>query len=504
MGKTIVLLGIPVEDLTMEEAMARCEAYIRAGRATGRPHYVATANADFAVLGLKDPELIRLLLESDMTTADGMPLVWGARLLGLPIEGRVTGADMVPALAELCARNGFSVFLLGAREGVAARTAEILLQRFPGLKIAGTYSPAPAPLLEMDPAIVERVRAARPDLLLVALGTPKQEKWIKMHLFNLQVPLSIGVGASFDFIVGEQKRAPVWMQKAGLEWLFRLASQPQRLWKRYVLDMFYFSVFFVRQFWEMRVKGAPTVPQPQPDLSLVEDVPVLRIVGRLDVGNQDAFIARAEQSLAERPYLIVDMGAATFLDSSALGALVALTRAARKAGGQLWLVRVPVPIIQIFTMMRLEHFFDIRADVEAAIVQRYTDPEPVPAPEPVATGWSVAKMPRVVDATNAESLFVRCTASLGTSPWMVLDFSEAVFLASAGLAMMVKLNRAAEERGGKLLVAGCTRDVARTIQMVRLDQVLTVVDDLVTATSLPTTPLAPVPSPVSLPSPNRT
>ncbi len=504
MGKTIILLGIPVEDLTMNEAMARCEAYIRAGRATGRPHYVTTANADFAVLGLKDPELRRLLLESDMTTADGMPLVWGSRLLGLPIEGRVTGSDMVPALAELCARNGFSIFFLGAREGVAARTAEVLKQRYPDLKVAGCYSPPPAPLLEMDPTIVDRVRAAKPDLLLVAFGTPKQEKWIKMHLFNLQVPLSIGVGASFDFIVGEQRRAPLWMQRAGLEWLFRLINEPRRLWKRYVLDMFYFGVFFVRQFWEMRVRHAPTTPPPPPDLRLVEDVPVMRIVGRMDVANQDSFVQRAQQSLAERPYLIIDMSETTFLDSSALGALVTLTRTARNAGGQLWLVRVPEPIFQIFTMMRLENFFEVRADIESAIVQRYSEPEPDPTPEPVATGWSVVKMPKVVDATNASTLHERCSEGLATNPWMVLDFSETVFLASAGLAMMVKLDREAKERGGRLLVAGCARDVARTIQMVRLDQVLTLVDSLAAANAIPTTPpSAPEPPAVPLPAPRH-
>lgn len=504
MGKTIILLGIPVEDLTMSEAIARCEAYVRAGRAMGRPHYVTTANADFAVLGLNDPELRRLLLESDMTTADGMPLVWAARLLGLPIDGRVTGADMVPALAELAARKQFSIFLLGAGPGVAARTAEILQQRFPGLKIAGVHSPPPAPLLDMDPGLVRMVRDAKPDILLVAFGTPKQEKWIKMHLFDLQVPLSIGVGASFDFIAGQQKRAPLWMQKAGLEWLFRLANEPRRLWKRYVLDMFYFGVFFVRQFWEMRVRHAPTTPQPPPDPRLVKDVTVIPLVGRLDVSNQDVFVEQARRAIAERPFLIVDMARLSFLDSSALGSLVTLTRMARNAGGEVWLVHVPASIAQIFTMMRLDHFFDIRADVEAAVVQRYTAPEPPPPPVPAPTGWTVAKMPRIVDATNAQTLQEYCAQGLADNPWLVLDLAETVFLASAGLAMMVKLNREAEERGGKLHIAGCSRDVARTIQMVRLDQVLVLFNDLAAAISVPAATQAAVSSTLpSLSSPNH-
>ncbi len=477
MSKTIIILGIPIEDLTMSEAVDRCEAFVTDGRETGTPHYVATANADFAVISLYDPDLRRLLLEADMTTPDGMPLVWASRLLGMPIEGRVTGADLLPALSERAAEKGLSVFLLGAGPGVAARTADILRARYPNLNIVGTLSPSPAPLLEMDPSIIEMVRAAKPDILFVALGTPKQEKWIKMHLHELQVPLSIGVGGSFDFIAGVTKRAPVWMQRAGLEWLFRLTHEPRRLWRRYVLDMFYFSVFFVRQWWEMRNSRTTSVALPVSEKRLRDNTAVLAIQGRMDVTNQAEFVNRANQILDQSPYLIINMSEATFLDSSALGTLVALTNRARKAGGELWLVGVPSHITHLFSMMRLEHFLTIR-DGDDIPVHQPKPPVVNASTEQTVNQWAVIKMPRVVDTSTTSSVIEQCMQSLSKNPYLILDFSETIFLASAGLAMLIKLNRYAEERDGALRLAHCSRDVVRCIQMVKLDTMFTLFDNI--------------------------
>src|SRR6185503_12601611 len=220
MRKLLIILGVPVDDLNMVEALERLEEFIRVGRATGKSHQIATVNADFVVNSLHDPELRRILQESDMATADGMPLVMGARMLGVPLTGRVTGADMVPALAERAAERGYSIFLLGARDGVAARAAQILKSRYAGLKIVGVLSPPNTSLLEMDRTILDEVKAAKPDILLVAFGNPKQEKWISMYANELSVPISIGIGGTLDMIAGITKRAPLWMQRWGLEWLY--------------------------------------------------------------------------------------------------------------------------------------------------------------------------------------------------------------------------------------------------------------------------------------------
>src|SRR6266516_4259586 len=164
MRKLLIILGVPIDDLSMQEAIERLEEFIKIGRATGKSHQIATVNADFVVNSLHDPELRRILQESDMATADGMPLVMGARMLGVQLSGRVTGADLVPALAERAARKGYSVYMLGARPGVAARAAKILQSRYPGLNIVGVVSPPNTSVLEMDRSVLDAVKAAHPDI----------------------------------------------------------------------------------------------------------------------------------------------------------------------------------------------------------------------------------------------------------------------------------------------------------------------------------------------------
>jgi N-acetylglucosaminyldiphosphoundecaprenol N-acetyl-beta-D-mannosaminyltransferase len=367
MRKLLIILGVPVDDLTMEQALARIEEFIQAGRSTGRSYQIATVNADFVVNSLHDPELRRILQESDMATADGMPLVLGARLLGVPMADRVTGADLVPALAARAASKSYSVYLLGARPGVGLRAAEILQKRYPELQIAGVTSPPNVPIQEMDRAILDHIKTTKPDILLVAFGNPKQEKWIRLYSHELGVPVCIGVGGTFDMIAGMTKRAPEWMQRHGLEWLFRLMQEPKRLWKRYVLDLFYFGYFFVWQWWAMRRGRVPAPLLPTSETIIVEQTAILNIQGRMDVSNQAEFLERAEAALQSSPFLIVNLAQATFLDSSAMGSLVSLANRARTAGGSLRLAAVPPSIARTLSLVRLDLFFDIYADVETAM-----------------------------------------------------------------------------------------------------------------------------------------
>lgn len=481
MRKLLILLGVPIDDLTMDEALDRLDEFVHIGRATGKGHQVATVNADFVVNSLRDPELRRILQEADMATADGMPLVWGARLLGVNLADRVTGADMVPALAERAAQRGYSLFLLGARPGVAAHAAQILQERYPGLNIVGVLSPPNRSVLEMDPALLDEIKAVNPDILLVAFGNPKQEKWISMHTGALQVPVCIGVGGTLDFIAGITKRAPRWMQRVGLEWVYRLLQEPRRLWKRYVLDLVYFSYFFVRQWWEMRKGPPPSTLLPTSDILLVEDTAILAIRGRLDVTNQALFVQQAEQALAVSPFLVVNLAEAEFLDSSALGALVALSKRARAASGALSLAAVPAHIAQLLAITRLDYFFEMHDTVETALQARYTRPEPFAEPDADCAGWLVVKMPRTVDAETAPAMISKCLQSLEQNPRLILDFSETVFLSSAGLAGIIQIDRQSKVHGGAVRVAGCSKDVLRTVQLIRLDMIVPLFQDVQTA-----------------------
>jgi N-acetylglucosaminyldiphosphoundecaprenol N-acetyl-beta-D-mannosaminyltransferase len=185
----------------------------------------------------RDPEIRRIFHRSDLNLADGAPVVWLARLLGAEMPARVAGADLVPALMADPALSGSRVFLLGGEDGVASIAAARFLELYPGIQIAGTYEPPRASVHDMDNAeILRRIEAAKPDVLLVAFGNPKQEHWIDMHRDRLAVSVAIGVGCVFDLVAGRTSRAPRWMQDAGLEWLYRTAREPRRLAGRYITD----------------------------------------------------------------------------------------------------------------------------------------------------------------------------------------------------------------------------------------------------------------------------
>jgi len=370
MRKLLIILGTPVDDVNMDEALQRIEAFIKTGRATGRGHQIATINADFVVKSLQDAELRRILQEADMATADGMPLVWSARLLGVPLKGRVTGADMVPALAEQAAQKGYSIYFLGAAPGVAEKAAHILQRQYPTLQIAGIASPSAEAVQNGDPAVIAACKAAKPDILLVAFGNPKQEKWIYRHAQELGIPVMIGVGGTFDFIAGVTKRAPQWMQQSGLEWSYRLLQQPGRLWKRYITDLFGFGYFFLWQWWVMRQQGETSPVLPSSELLTINETVIMNVKGRLDRSTQNSFAEKAYRALTEQPYLIINLAQTDFLDSSAIGTLVALCKQAREKGGNLWLTNIPATIQQVLSLLRLDQFFAICSSVEEALAQR--------------------------------------------------------------------------------------------------------------------------------------
>ncbi len=485
MRKLLIILNVPIDDLNMDEALERIEGFIAIGRETGKTHQIATVNADFAVKASNDPELRYLLQEADMATADGMPLVWGARLLGVPMEGRVTGSDMVPVLAELAAEKGYSIYFFGAEEGIAQKSADVLQERHPDLIVAGVCSPPFQPVIDMDEALLDDIREAKPDILLVALGNPKQEKWIGMYGKRVGVPVMIGIGASLDFIAGKEKRAPKWMQKSGLEWVYRLLREPRRLWKRYAMDLPAFALFFVRQ-WRLMRKGNISSPLlPTDDSVIVEETAVLTVHGRLTIENRTTIVKKGEEALAETPFIIINMSEATFLDSTALGALVGLAKQAHDADGKLWLTAVPPNIKQSLTLMRLDRFFEMLEDVDAALAARHARKqqaaEAASAPKPKAQsqeGWQVVKMPRRLDASTVPQLTEDCLTYLDTAPYLIFDCSELVFLTSSGLAMFAAVKRRAESKGGALHVAGCTRDTLRVIEMTRFDRVLSLFDSV--------------------------
>jgi len=229
-----VSLGpIHVDKINHAGAVERIAAFMQ----SGEPHQVVTVNLDFISIANRDAAFRETINEADLAVADGMPLVWLSRLKGNPLPERVAGVDLVMESCRAAARAGAGVFLLGAAPGVAATAGERLQEMCPGLKIAGAYSPPVGRLSHDDnDRILDMVRRAAPELLFVALGAPRQDLWIRQHQARLQVPVAMGVGCVLDLLAGTVRRAPLWMQHSGLEWAFRLGQEPQRLWRRYLLN----------------------------------------------------------------------------------------------------------------------------------------------------------------------------------------------------------------------------------------------------------------------------
>lgn len=200
--------------------------------------YVVTPNIDHVVKLQNDKEFLEIYKNASLVLSDGMPILWAAKFLGSPLKEKISGSDLFLKLCESAAENGYRLFFLGGRPGAALKAAEILKLKYPNIKIVGTYSPPFG--FEKDEnennKIVRMIKDAAPDILFVGLGAPKQEKWIYGHKDKYMVPISMGIGISFEFTAGIVKRAPLFMQKLGFEWFWRLMMEPKRLWKRYLVD----------------------------------------------------------------------------------------------------------------------------------------------------------------------------------------------------------------------------------------------------------------------------
>jgi N-acetylglucosaminyldiphosphoundecaprenol N-acetyl-beta-D-mannosaminyltransferase len=246
----VTLFGVTIDNVSAAEAVERVRELLE----DGSQHYVTTPNTDHVVRLQKDTALRQAHAEASLVLADGWPVVQACRILGRPLKGRVTGADLLPNVCEMAAKSARSLYILGGMDGVAERAAHNLRARYPGLRIAGTYSPPFG--FERDAEecrrIVERIDRARPDLLAIGLGCPKQELWIAKHRHEMQFGVALCIGAAIDFAAGNLSRAPQWMQHNGLEWLYRLAQEPGRLWKRYLVDDMAFARVVAREWFNRR------------------------------------------------------------------------------------------------------------------------------------------------------------------------------------------------------------------------------------------------------------
>lgn len=265
-----VVLGMHFDAVTVQQALDRFFELATMPRGPRGCRIAATVNVDFIVNTYRatkstprNPALARVLRRAELVIADGMPLVWLSRLIGTPLPERVTGADMVPLIAERAARDHVKLYFLGGKEEYTRSAADILTKRYPGLEIVGIDTPfvkLDDPDAEkLDLEICRKINESGADILLVGFGNPKQEIWAERNRANLKCGIAVGIGGTFNFIAGAVKRAPDWMRHTGTEWIFRIIQEPGRLWKRYGFGLLVFNTMALFAFLNRPRKGGADV-----------------------------------------------------------------------------------------------------------------------------------------------------------------------------------------------------------------------------------------------------
>jgi N-acetylglucosaminyldiphosphoundecaprenol N-acetyl-beta-D-mannosaminyltransferase len=479
LGPPIAILGVPFDNVTTADTLRLIGEMI----ASRQPHYLATANVDFVVQAQTDPELRRILCDAHLVVADGMPLVWASRWLGNPLPERVTGSGLTPQLLALAAEQGWRVFFLGGTELSVEQARVNTLAKHPKLQL-GAYSPPFGRLVDAktdDPMnhaeIQRRLREARPDILLVAFGCPKQERWIYAHYRSLGVPVSIGVGATIDFLAGTMRRAPVWMQKTGLEWIFRMLQEPRRLFRRYAVDLWVFGWAILGQLRQLRAgraqrrlaAGTPSAP--------VKTASAWRVTlpARLDAAFTTANEAAWQQLLAQPAHLLVD-AAVEFVDSTGVALLLRLQKGLREGRFQLVLVAASPALIQALQLMKLAEFFLQAPDQTAAL--KLTGGQGCGgavlmnldlAAQPVHLVWQGE-----VTAANLREIEARTSSRLrqARDPIFMIDLTELRFIDTSGIGLMVKLQKQAARQGVQLRFTAPSATIRQIVSHLRMEEYL--------------------------------
>jgi N-acetylglucosaminyldiphosphoundecaprenol N-acetyl-beta-D-mannosaminyltransferase len=240
MEKKINILGVKFDNITMSEAVNKISKFMD-GNVT---KCIYTPNPEIVMLAQKDAQFMDIMTEADMIVPDGIGIIKAAKMLKTPLKEKVGGCDLSYNLLEYMSKHSRSVFLFGAAPGTADKAAENMKKKFPGLIVAGTHNGYFKK--EDEAAIIEQINNSKPDLLLVALGAPKQEKWIFEHKNTIQAKVCIGVGGTLDIMAGNLRRAPKWMLKLNLEWLYRFVKQPTRFKRFLELPKFVIKVFVTK------------------------------------------------------------------------------------------------------------------------------------------------------------------------------------------------------------------------------------------------------------------
>lgn len=353
----LLLYGIPIEDVTLDETVALIGDMVASGRERSTTSQIATVNVDFLANAVDDPAIASILRDADLCLADGMPLVWAGTRLGMPVAERVAGADLVPRLFDESQTTGWHVHVFGSSPDVAERAEAIVVERYPDAVVSFD----PGPIVDRDGGVedeaLDRLAAVGADIVCVALGNPKQEHFIRRHRDRIGAPVMIGVGGSLDMMVGERRRAPEWVQRVGLEWVVRAAQEPKRLGVRYARDIRTMGPWLFRQWRANRARRSRS------DLRISTDGDGVQVGPGTSPASSSDWTAAAER-LARRDAVLTitaaDRGAGDGmnpgdddLNDRAAARLVGLVRIARRSGAPIVWSGSPGGLVDTFTELQI-------------------------------------------------------------------------------------------------------------------------------------------------------
>ncbi|MEP5568006.1 MAG: WecB/TagA/CpsF family glycosyltransferase [Halioglobus sp.] len=495
-------LGIPVDNLTLEDTVDRI--FSMASLRDGTARLVSTLNVDFLVNALgsrfssaRHPELLDVLRHSDLVTADGFPIIWLSRLVGRPLKQRVCGSDLVPALAARAAGEKRSLFLLGGAAGVAQAAAEVLKQRNPGLSIAGTAAPfVHTAGMELaasgsdDEALVKAINESGADILLIGLGNPKQELWFNRNRDSLTVPVSIGVGGSFEFITGTVKRAPEWLQKLNMEWLYRITQDPGRLFSRYAKGLVKLTALswpLVTSRLKEKLVFAGRTPAG-PDAigwrkvwsAREESLAVLRLPELVGRQYLEALVQQLVEDADDGGLRIIDFGRVRKVEMAAHQALLTLAELQQSSGSALQLMAIPNSVKRDLAATRVLdalHLDD--SDTLAALgSSKGSQGGQLFCRSYVLNDCALTFLGgKLSERGLAEQGIIECLQQTSRDRDCIIDLRNVTLLESSAVAVLQPFFADRNVGEGRVVFSGLTDHVQQMIQMVGMGEPDNIVND---------------------------
>ncbi len=497
----VMILGVPVDNFTLDSAVQRIISFISDFKIDKRPRQVATVNVDFLVNSLswsssktaRHPELLDILRSADMVTADGMPIVWLSKLLKAPLKERVTGADLVPALSKVVEKMGHSIFFLGGRGDIGQQAADKLKAQHPDLNIAGVYSPfvytegeEMLDSKEQDEEIIKRINETKPDILLIGFGNPKQELWFNRNKHKLNAAVTIGIGGTYEFIVGNVSRAPIWIQNSGMEWVYRITQDPKRLWKRYVIGLSKLSALTLpmlsRSFLH-HTKNKSLIQSKQVFSSVIKPGSNLNEVKiilskKLTSDSMQIFIKHSNGYSIKCKKVILDYTDVEFIDSNALGMLVRFYKRLQNKGIEILSDGlVNKDIIDLFKVNHMWNLLNTQISPPKLSIKDDERNKQFLRINEKTIDYTLATLYGRLDANLVTKInFSDIKQTLGGND-LILDLSHLDFVDSAGLRLFFYLQKEFKKENKKFILMNPTKLVTQLLVITKLSNFFNVVSE---------------------------